>query len=62
MELEDDIPVGDALAVADVADPVVRQVRTDQDEVSGREAADVGFPTMDRPVPCWIRWISNSGW
>src|SRR5215216_4158069 len=19
-------------------------------------------PTMERPVPCWIRWISNSGW
>src|SRR5688500_11943543 len=41
MELEDDVPVGDALAVADVADPVVRQIRTDQHEVSGGEAADV---------------------
>ena len=41
MELEDDVAVGDVLAVADIADPVVRQVRTDQDEVSGGEAADV---------------------
>jgi hypothetical protein len=41
MKLEDDIPVGDVLPVADIADPVVRQVRTDQDEVPGREAADV---------------------
>jgi hypothetical protein len=41
MELEDDVSVGDVLAVADIADPVVRQVRTDQDEVSGGEAADV---------------------
>ena len=41
MELEDDIPVGDVPAVADIADPVVGQVRTDQDEVSSREAADV---------------------
>ena len=41
VELEDDVPVGDVLAVIDVADPVVGQVRTDQDEVSGGEAADV---------------------
>jgi hypothetical protein len=33
MELEDDVPVGDVLPVADIADPVVRQVRTDQDKV-----------------------------
>jgi len=26
MELKDDVSVGDALAVADIADPVVRQV------------------------------------
>ena len=36
MELEDDIPVGDVLALADIADPVVGQVWTDQDEVSSR--------------------------
>jgi hypothetical protein len=41
VELEDDVPVGDVLGVADIADPVVRLVRADQDEVSGREAADV---------------------
>src|SRR4029453_6690075 len=41
MKMEDDITVGEVLPVADIADPVVRQVRTDQDEVSGGEAADV---------------------
>jgi hypothetical protein len=41
VELEDDVPVGDVLVVTDIADPVVGQVRTDQDEVSSREAADV---------------------
>jgi hypothetical protein len=41
MELEDDVPVGDVLTVAEIADPVVRQVGTDEDEVSGGEAADV---------------------
>jgi hypothetical protein len=29
MELEDDVPVGDVLTVAEIADPVVRQVGTD---------------------------------
>lgn len=41
VELKDDVAVGDVFPVADIADPVVRQVRTDQDEVAGREAANV---------------------
>jgi hypothetical protein len=29
MELEDDVPVGDVLTIAEISDPVVRQVGTD---------------------------------
>ena len=41
MELEDHVAVVDDFAVREVADPVVGQIRSDQDELAGAEPADV---------------------
>ena len=40
-ELQDVTAFGDAFAIADVADPVMRQVGSDQHEVTGAERRDV---------------------
>lgn len=41
MELENDVAILDHFAGGEVADPVVREVGADQDELSGREQVDV---------------------